>query len=163
MEITNSTLCVVDISQPSIYDFIEEWENPQEKLTAANQSRDKSIKTWAQHIDNYPDRTDFVAYLKQEKERSFDVMTYGDFLSLERDKLLSGPLTEITKDRFQEMLNVLPPLNWVTYEDVEMFCMCEMFTGTYTDQYAHDKATGKFYVKMVDASDCSTWIHNILR
>ena len=46
MEITNSTLCVVDISQPSIYDFIEEWENPQEKLTAANQSRDKSIKTW---------------------------------------------------------------------------------------------------------------------
>lgn len=163
MEITNNTLCVVDISQPRIYDFIEEWENPQEKLTVANQSRDKSIKTWARHVANYPDQAVFAAYLKQEQERTFDIMTYGDFLTFEKDKLLSGPLTEISEEQFQEMLNVLPPLYWSTHNGVEMFCIREMFTGTYTNQYAHDKATEKFYVKMVDASDCSTWIHNILR
>lgn len=163
MEITNSTLCVIDLSRPSIYVFIEEWEDPQEKLASAYRSRDESIKTWTRHIANYPECTEFLDYLKQEQKRSFEVMTYGEFLDFEKTKLLSGPLTEITEERFQEMLDVLPPLLWGVVDGVEQFCISEMYTGTYTDQYAHDLKAGKYYTKMVDAADCSTWINNFLK
>ena len=46
---------------------------------------------------------------------------------------------------------------------VEMFCMSEMYSDTYTTQYAYDHRTGKYYCKMVDSEDTSTWIHTLLR
>ena len=52
---------------------------------------------------------------------------------------------------------------WCTVEGVEMFCMSEMWTGTYTTQYAHDHRTGKYYSKMVDVTDRDTWINTYLR
>lgn len=45
------------------------------------------------------------------------------------------------------MLEVLPPENWVTINNVNEFCMSEHYTGLYTNQYAHDKNTNKYYCK----------------
>jgi hypothetical protein len=63
---------------------------------------------------------------------------------------------EVTKERYWEMLEVLPPMNWGTRNGIESFFMSEFNTGTYTDQYAqyHDK----YYTKGVDYCDSSTWI-----
>ena len=41
-----------------------------------------------------------------------------------------------------------------------MFCTSEMLTGTYTTQYA--AYNGKYYSKIVDVTDESTWIYNCL-
>lgn len=99
--------------------------------------------------------------------RVFDFLrdneTEEEFQAMEKSKLISGEPEEIAADKFNEMLDVLPPLRWCTIDGVEMFCMSEMYTGTYTNQYAHDKSSGKYYTKMVDACDKSTWINNYLR
>lgn len=89
-------------------------------------------------------------------------MTYNEFRALEREKLLGQPLKEIDEDQFYEMLNVLPPIGWTQHKGVEIFCMSEFYTGPYTNQYAHDKTTGKYYTKLVDYTDRSTWIPEIL-
>lgn len=94
---------------------------------------------------------------------TYAIMTFEEHQAKERAYILSLPLHEITEERFHEMLNVLPPLKWCRQGCVEMFCMSEFFTDTYTDQYAHDHATGKYYTKLVDYSDQSTWIHEVLK
>ena len=40
--------------------------------------------------------------------------------------------------------------------------MSEMYTETYTKQYAYDSKNDRYYVKYVDVKDRSTWIDNIL-
>ncbi|MGL5436016.1 MAG: hypothetical protein ACRDBO_11535, partial [Lachnospiraceae bacterium] len=71
------------------------------------------------------------------------------------------PLKETTEEQFEEALNVLPPLKWCTIDGIEMFCMSEMYTATYTNQYA--RYEGKYYKKMVDVTDKSTWLNNYLK
>lgn len=75
--------------------------------------------------------------------------------------MLSGGVKETTEEIFSEMLNVLPPLYWCTIDGVEMFCMSEMYTGTFTNQYA--RVGEKYYTAMVDITDQSTWIHKLLK
>ena len=41
--------------------------------------------------------------------------------------------------------------------------MSEFYTSHYTHQYAKDRRTGKYYSKLVDYRDRSTWIHALLR
>lgn len=73
-------------------------------------------------------------------------------------------LKEITAERFDEMLNILPPMNWRqadTYEQKfnripETFMMSEFIDGTRTTQFA--ALDGEFYEKTVDVADRSTWI-----
>ena len=88
-------------------------------------------------------------------------MTWDDFQAGQKRHLLNGELKEITKKEWEEMLNVLPPLMWCTIDGVNMFCMSEMYTGTFTTQYA--RYNEKYYCKMVDSADKSTWIHNLLK
>lgn len=161
--ITNDTLCVVDTYKVSIYTFCTE-SSAKEELRKAERSRDNSVATWGKHIQNYPERAEmFRKYLDADRQSTFEIMTFGEFEKLQREKLLAGVPEEITEERFEEMLNVLPPIKWTRRDGVEMFCMSEMWTGSYTNQYAHDHYSGKYYCKMVDCLDESTWIHNYLR
>ena len=41
--------------------------------------------------------------------------------------------------------------------------MSEFENGRFTNQYAHDLHSGRYYSKLVDAEDPSTWIHEILK
>lgn len=104
-------------------------------------------------------KKDAEQYYKPEE---IQVMLYDDFLEIQRAVLLDGEPEEITESEFEEMLDVLPPLYWGTINGIEMFCMREMYTGTYTFQYAYNKMNDKYYRKMVDAADRSTWLHNML-
>ena len=155
-------LCVVDINNMWIYSFSDNMEKAEKKLQDAITQQKEDIKTWENNCKNYPGVERFENYLTQAKNKQYKIMTYEEYLQLEKDYWINKPLTEITEDEFHEMLNVLPPLKWTTRNNIEMFCMSEMTTGTYTSQYLHDRNTNKFYHKTVDILDQSTWGYNYL-
>lgn len=67
------------------------------------------------------------------------------------------PASEIDKERFYEMLEVLPPESWRTDENgVNSFRMCEYTSGSITASLARYK--GKYIEKMIDVSDKETFI-----
>lgn len=163
VENMNTNILAVDIKHCSTYDFLQNGETTEQLLQRANDSKEKDIASWIRNVKNYPDVEDFRNYLKSAQEKEYRVMTWEEFEQFQKRFLLDGKLTEITAEVFDDMLNVLPPLYWMEHDGVEMFCMSEMYTGTYTNQYAHDKRTDKYYTKMVDSADKNTWICELLK
>ena len=156
-------LVIADLNNIKIWNFATP-ETVDEVLKRAKEQHEESIATWKSHIKNYPDAKDtFEQYLASEERTDWQVMTYEDYSKAERERMLGGELKEIDKEKFEDALDVLPPLYWTTHNNVEMFCMSEMYSGSYTSQYAHDKLTDKYYTKMVDARDRSTWIYELIR
>lgn len=153
-------LCVVDAYTARVYTYTTAAK-AEADIAAAKAHTAESLPFWESFAATSENPHD-AEVAEDYRRADYRVMTYGDFLKLERDKILSQPLEEITADRFHEMLDVLPPLAWTQHNGVEMFCMMEFYTGSYTGQYAHDKRTGKYYTKLVDYRDRSTWICEIL-
>jgi hypothetical protein len=154
---------VIDINRMYPYSYSGSIEGAEEKLQQALNHQAEDIKTWEGHIKNYPEAEHLKNYLTEAKNKQYKIMTYDEYIQLERDYFTSKPITEITADRFEEMLNVLPPLKWCTINNIEMFCMSEMLTGTYTSQYLHDRKNNKYYHKIVDITDKTTWGHNFIQ
>ena len=94
-------LVVVDVPNVQIYAFT--WPTPrtaEEVLIAARKSTAESIQRITQIIesgDYESDRGYWESRLAQEKARSYAVMTYGEWLDFEREKLLTPEMVEITK------------------------------------------------------------------
>ena len=168
IRITDESLCVAVRGACSVWDFCKE-ENKDEVLKKAQTSLDADLKMYQEYAtkyDNQPDaeedrKTYWAERYEAEKDKKYEVIKFGDFLKAERETMLAGPIEEITEDKFFERLEVLPPLHWCTVEGVEMFCIMEMISGSYTEQCA--KANGKFYSKTVDSRDKSTWILELLK
>ena len=158
----NNSLCVVDVVGINIYNFSNSQIKAEETLIKAIESNKEDIETWSNHCKNYPDTEQFKIYLKQAQDKKYEIMTYEEFVQLERKHFLDEPLKEIDEERFEDMLNVLPPIKWCTIDGIEMFCMSEMLTGFYTSQYMHDKGRNKYYHKIVDVTDKETWGHNFI-
>ena len=136
-------------------------ENATEALEETELRGIEEIVRYESYIKDYPDRAEHWESCKAVYENAkYEVMTYDEFSQHQRKHLLNGEVTEITEERFDEQLNVLPPLQWCMIEGVEMFCMSEMYIGTYTSQYA--KVGNKYYTAMVDVCDQDTWIHRRL-
>ena len=155
-------LCVVDIKNFWIYNFANNQEQAEETLCRAIEANKKDIETWEGHCKNYPDTEQFKTYLNQAQNKKYEIMTYEEYLQIERNYYLNEPLKEINEETFNDMLNVLPPIKWCTKHNIEMFCMSEMLTGTYTSQYMYNLVTGKYYHKIVDITDQSTWGYNFI-
>ena len=67
-----------------------------------------------------------------------------------------------TREEFDDMLNVLPPLKWIRNERYSMFCVGECTTMTYYAQYIRIHGTGKCYCALTDIYDRTTWIDKLL-
>ena len=128
MTITDSTYCTVDIKRNCIYDFHENFAKAVIKL----------------------------AELNKKEPKVYSVMTLFDYNIREKAKWLTGKITKITKEQFWYALEVLPPLKWYDNGVLETFCMSEMMSGNYTEQYA--SFNDRYYCKMVDITDKTTWI-----
>ena len=146
---------------PQIYDFVRDGET---NLEALNRCIDDCLK-WAQEMKkNAAHYDNNAAYWIEQHEhyereaQTAEVIKYEDFEAAQRAALLADEPEEITEERYNEMLDVLPPLYYTTHNGYTMFCMREMWTASYTTQYAYHRATGKYYSCMVDAADRSTWI-----
>jgi hypothetical protein len=74
------------------------------------------------------------------------VITFGEFMTLKKqwsqENCITKP-TEITKEKYNDMLEILPPENWRNIYELEYFQMCEYYMGNYTSYYS--KYCGKFY------------------
>jgi hypothetical protein len=95
-------------------------------------------------FENLKDETK-VAWVKenkkeyQEKHPELELMSFGKALELsqqaDRKKYKAGIVKEITEEIFHEMLNVLPPDNWINYSTNESFRICENLTGELSNFY----------------------------
>lgn len=156
----DNELVIVDVNGrfTNVWTFCDA-DNALHELWRAKCSAAETVATYNRHIVNYPDRAEYWKSCRSEYENArFEIMTFGQFLQCQRYAMIDRPVIEITAEKFDEMLNILPPLKWCTIRGVEMFCMREMYTGTYTDQYA--RIGEKYYTALVDIYDQSTWIHN---
>lgn len=126
----------------------------------------EDLELYQNYAVQYPQNRE---YWEKQAERcaakigTYVMMTFDEFQAAQRAYYLGMPLHEITEDLFYEMLNVLPPLYWGRRDGAEMFCMSEFENGRFTNQYAHDLHSGRYYSKLVDAGDPSTWINEILK
>jgi len=154
-------MVVVNITKMQVFSYFKDGENETEHLNQAVDSNKKDIATWEGHLQKYPGNEYFEGYLQAAKEAEYRVMTEEEFRRKERAFYINSPLKTISEERYNEMLNILPPLHWTNIRGVEMFCISEMLTGSYTDQFAK-VGDDKFYAKTVDVKDKSTWIHNFL-
>lgn len=146
----------------NVYDFCTP-ETAQGKIDKATENAQKEVKDYNGLITNYPDRADYWESCKKQYETAkYEMMTFDEFLKRQKKVMLSGEVTEVTKEDFYDALNILPPLKFCTRSNMEMFCMREMYTATYTTQYAYNLVNGKYYSAMVDATDETTWIYNRL-
>ncbi len=161
-EINDNTKVIVNTNRPiSIYTFVESEDGAPELKKAIENTKEEA-ETWKSYIVNYPQsEKEFTAYLEQAEQATYQIMTLKQHEDLQRSYLLDTPLEEITEERWHEMLEVSPPLKWVTRDGVNEFLLSEFYTGNYTNQYA--RCNGKYYTKMVNAYDESTWIHNLLK
>ena len=86
-----------------------------------------------------------VAYVEetkkeyQEKHPELELISFGKALELaqkaDRKRYEAGVCKEITENRFHEMLNVLPPSDWVCHSTNESFRICEDLTGELSNFY----------------------------
>ena len=156
----DNTVCVVNITTLSIYAFLKKDEHQDQLLERANKYRSEKIASWDQNRKRHPCKR-FEEYYTESLNIKYELMTFSEFDHMQREFYLKKPLYEVSAETYDDMLNVLPPLKWCTIQGIEMFCMSEVYTGTFTTQYA--KVGDKYYGKMVDISDKSTWIHNFMK
>lgn len=163
--------CVVKTGKgklPMICRFLKPEETEEEAKKWSEEKKKKEMATCLEYHEKYPrmlsDGTEYwMIQYEIEANIEYAVIDFKDFDKMERKAVLEMPLEEITSDRYEEMLDVLPPLYMATLSGIQLFCMSEFYTGHYTYQYAHDLSTGKYYAKLVDYTDKSTWIHKLLK
>jgi hypothetical protein len=146
---------------PRIWSFVHDDETPLEALNNCIDDCLKWSKQMLENVTKYPENADYWKERQATYEReaqTAEVIEYEDFAMIERECILQDKPAEITEEKYNEMLDILPPLYYTTHNGYTMFCMREMWTASYTTQYAYHRATGKYYSCMVDASDRSTWI-----
>jgi hypothetical protein len=61
---------------------------------------------------------------------------------LAKEKYLEADPVEISAERFDEMLNILPPAHWVVGDSSSSFQMVERTSGAYTTAFAHTTIDG---------------------
>lgn len=155
-------MVIVTMYTVDAFSFLNDGETEQQGVERATLFYTEELELVKSHLQTYGG--DYwagrVEEIQKKLDNGFKVMTFDEFQEAQKKKLITGELKEVTEDQYNEMLNILPPLYWVTINGVEMFCMCEMYTGSFTTQYA--RVGDKYYCTMVDVTDKNTWIHKLL-
>jgi len=96
-----------------------------------------------------PDGTSF--YMRETLEQiqarypGAEIMDLEAFTLWKEEQLLASPVTEITGERYTEMLEVLPPLRWVQRDNGDAsFEMSENFCGRITYVNCRVRAAGRY-------------------
>lgn len=160
----NMDKVIVNMAFIDVFDFLRDNESEKQAIKRGNTYYKDELNLVTSHLENYGGDywKEQVSEIGKKVFAGCKVMSYEQFKQLERNKILTGEVTEITKEHFNEMMDVLPPLYWCNHHNVEMFCMSEMYSGSYTNQYAYDLVNGKYYTAMVDSLDSGTWIDRLL-
>ena len=150
----------VDVKTMQVIYYIKEGETKEDLLKRTEEFRKKEmdqLKTY--DIDN------FKSSLKEYENAVYKVMTFDEFLILQKKYYCNELPVEIKKEEYYSQMDVLPPILNCNVNNVYMFCMSEFLTGTFTSQYARIKLSDekyKYYTKIVDVTDKKTWIYNYI-
>ncbi len=80
----------------------------------------------------------------QNEFPNIKILTWEE-VALEVHQAAVKPVTEISLNRYTEMLEVLPPLRWVSSNENTTFMLSERFTDNITDMFAQiHTGEGKF-------------------
>ena len=151
-------------SIPMIYDFLRDSETDEQAAERADRRRQSELARLSWNAEHFPrtlpDGSDYWwPEIELELSSYYKVMSYDEFSKLLHDYAYSMMiLSDSTEEEFEEMLGVLPPLHHIRCGNVESFCLSEFEFDSYTHQYARDHSTGRYYKKLVNILDKSTWI-----
>lgn len=156
----NSEIVAVNVVNGSIFDYLREGETESDLLARALKHRERELALCQKNVRDYPDDELQRGFLDEAIKAEYRIMSYDDYLDLQRHFYLDSEIKEVSAEEWQEMLNILPPYKWCSRNGVEMFCNSEMEFGTYTMQYA--RRGDRYFGKVVDSADESTWIDVLL-
>ena len=158
--VTPSSICIAyrDKHGLSVYKFTDR-KNKNEHFNEVKFALLRDIEKFKVLCDDYALEKEYweneIINTKKKIDTLF-ITTLGEFFELEKKEQLSIPIKEITEEKFYEMLDCLPPLQWETVGKVNQFCMSEFWTGNYTNQYGTYR--GHYFIKRVDFEDSSTYL-----
>ena len=92
-------------------------------------------------------------------EDNWTILTEKQYEAKQRALYIKPP-KEITEERYYEMLDVLPPLRFVTRNGVQSFILAEPLDLNYYTQFA--KYNGKYYTAVIEYGNHETYLENIL-
>lgn len=154
----------------SCYGFLEDGETELQAIERAKDYYNRDLELCKRNFENYGDKEQnkdgFYTRQYEKAVKKADakilIMDFEEWEAAKKKELCKdSDMIEVSKEDFEDALNVLPPLAWGTHENVEMFCMSEFYSGTITNQYG--RYNGKYYCKLVDYRDKSTWICETLK
>ena len=147
------------------YDFLKDNESDEGAIARAVAYYTEQLQTLQSHAETFGG--DYwhkrVTETQTLLDAGFSVLPFELYIRKKNKRYTDMPMHEITSEEYNEQMDILPPICWCTIAGVTMFCMSEMYDGTITSQYARDNRTGKYYTKLVDIYDKSTWIHSALK
>lgn len=145
-----------------VYDGVRPNETDEQALDRARRFYQTSIDRYEEIISKQGNGKDnyWLNCLNTEKAKiaSVQIETEKDYFARVRKVYLDPPAKEITEERYEEMLDVLPPCAYTHNGRYSMFYVSEALHFSYHGFYLHDKKTGKYWTKVCDACDRSTWI-----
>lgn len=107
--------------------------------TSAHTRADGSI---CPHYVDFDHAADYIAHLNEIRDPAlpaFELLEWREAIrriNAVQDAQLIHPWSETTEERFDEMLNILPPEKWQHVGGVELFRMCEYYTDNITTHFA---------------------------
>ena len=93
-----------------------------------------------------------MSLAEMQAEHSGIVIGNFDTVVREQDAYWIKPPVEITHERFDEMLNILPPVNWANWSLNESFQMSERMAGNVTSIFCR---IGTRYFELQDRATIS--------
>lgn len=148
------------------FDFLKDNESDEGAIARAVAFYTEELNRLKDLAQTFPDNDYWqgrVTETQAKLDAGFSVLPFEVYLNKKNKSYTDRPIKEITEQEYNDALDILPPLLWCTIDGVTMFCMSEMYDGSITSQYARDKQTGKYYTKLVDIYDKSTWLHKALK
>jgi hypothetical protein len=89
-------------------------------------------------------------------------MSWEEFKQKRDRAILAEPAVEITREKFHQMLEVLPPAAWKSDFEFETFLIGEAFSVPFYHQCVRvgreSNGTARYFQKLVNAYDKSTWM-----
>ena len=125
-----------------------------------------TLKTWANHHKTTNDQAtkkmfkQTLGYELVSESESLELTTYQEWEAQEYNNFLALPVELITEQKYNDMLDILPPIRWGNRDGCESFFMSEFQTGCYTAQYLKTSIEGRdiFATKLVHFDRPESWV-----
>jgi len=154
-------LLIVDLAFNDIFTTCKEGETTN-AIKRAKTFYKSDLDLVRSHKENYPQDAEYwqtqIDKYSKILSAGFEAITFEEFEKRQRERWLNKPIKEVTGKEYDDMLCVLPPIEWYDNDKYSIFMVGECYTMTYYSQYLYNKENKKYYSALVDRFDKETWI-----